>query len=197
MSDQTYTPTPDEAAIDAYLAEQESTYGIMAEFADVAQLFAAAEACRDKGFKHWDVYAPVPIHGMDEAMGLKPSKVSFAMGMAALTGCTGALLMQWWMGAIDYEIVVGGKPLFAWEQATPITFELSVLLGAFGALGGMFLLNKLPMWYHPLLKKDRFLRVSDDRLIIAVEAADPLYDAEETAAFLASLGGTNIELVEA
>lgn len=190
-------PAVDEAAIDAYLAERDETYGIMAEFPDVAALFAAAEACRDKGFTEWDVYAPVPVHGMDEAMGLKPSKVSFTMGGAALTGCLGALLMQWWMGAIDYEIIVGGKPLFAWEQATPITFELSVLLGAFGALGGMLLLNKLPMWYHPLLKKDRFLRVSDDRLIVVIEAGDPLFDADETRAFLESLGGTNIDTVEA
>ncbi len=163
-------------------------YGVMAEFDDVASLFSAAEKCRDKGFSSWDVYAPVPIHGMNEAMGLKPSRVSFAMAGAALTGCFGALLMQWWMGAIDYEIVVGGKPLFAWEQATPITFELSVLLGAFGALGGMFLLNKLPMWHHPIMNKERFLRVSDDRLVIAVEAIDPLFDEVETAAFLESIG---------
>ena len=177
--------------------EDEPPYGMMAEFDDVGALFAAAEAFRDKGFTHWDVYAPVPIHGMNEAMGMKPSKVSFAMAGAALTGCLGALLMQWWMGAIDYQIVVGGKPLFAWEQATPITFELSVLLGAFGALGGMFLLNKLPMWHHPLLNNDRFLRVSDDRLVIAVEAIDPQFEEEGTKAFFESLGGTNVQMVEA
>lgn len=172
-------------------------YGVMAEFDTVAEIFAAAEKCRDKGFKKWDVYAPIPIHGIDEAMGLKPSKVSFSMGMAALTGFSIAMLMQWWMGAIDYKIITGGKPLFAWEQATPITFELSVLLGAFGALGGMFILNRLPMHHHPLLKKDRFLRVSDDRLVIAIESTDPLFDEQDTPKFLESVGGKNVDTVEA
>ena len=172
-------------------------YGVMAEFENVTDLFHAAEQCRDKGFSKWDVYAPIPIHGIDEAMGHKPSKVPFAMAGAAFTGFAGALLMQWWMGAVDYQIVTGGKPLFAWEQATPITFELSVLLGAFGALGGMFLLNKLPMHHHPLLTKERFLRVSDDRLVIAVESTDPLFDEDETPTFLESIGGKNIDTVEA
>ncbi len=190
------------AAIDTSGAErfddlpESLPWGVMAEFEDVPALFKAAEKCRDEGFKKWDVYAPIPIHGIDEAMGLKPSRVPFFMGMAALTGFAGALLMQWWMGAIDYEIITGGKPLFAWEQATPITFELSVLLGSFGALGGMFLLNKLPMHHHPLMKQERFLRVSDDRLVIAIEAEDPSFDEVETVKFLESLGGQRVTLVE-
>lgn len=172
-------------------------YGIMAEFDDITSIVAAAEHCRDAGFRHWDVYAPVPIHGIDEAMGIKPSRVSFAMAGGALTGFTGAMLMQWWMGAVNYKIITAGKPFFAWEQAVPITFELSVLLGAFGALGGMVLLNNLPKWFHPLLAKERFLRVSDDRLVLAIEARDPKFDEDETRALLESLGGKHIELVEA
>jgi hypothetical protein len=184
-----FTPAPADDNADIY--------GVMAEFDDVTALYKAAEKCRDEGFKKWDVYAPIPIHGIDEAMGIKPSKVPFSMGLAALTGFAGALLMQWWMGAVDYKIVTGGKPLFAWEQATPITFELSVLLGAFGALGGMFILNRLPMFYHPLLRKERFLRVSDDRLVIAIESTDPKFDELETARFLKSIGGHSVDMVEA
>ncbi len=172
------------------------TYGIMAEFEDVPAIFSAAERCRDEGFQHWDVYAPIPIHGIDVAMGLKESKVPYAMGMGAMTGVGGALLMQWWMMSVDYEIVVAGKPLFSWEAAMPITFELGVLLSAFGALGGMLLLNGLPRWHHPLLKKERFLRVSDDRLVIAIEARDPKFDPDETRRFLESIGGTNVDTVE-
>jgi hypothetical protein len=172
-------------------------YGIMAEFDDIPSIVKAAEYCRDAGFSHWDVYAPVPIHGIDEAMGLKPSRVSFTMAGGAVTGFTIAMLMQWWMGAVEYQIITAGKPFFAWEQALPIGFELTVLLSAFGALGGMILLNQLPKWYHPLLAKDRFLRVSDDRLVIAIEARDAQFDEVETAKLLESLGGKHIELVEA
>lgn len=172
-------------------------YGLLAEFEDVTAVYGAAKRVREEGYAKWDVHSPFPIHGMDEAMGLARPKVSFFMGTGALLGVGGALLMQWWMNAVDYSILVAGKPMFAWEQATPITFELGVLLSAFGCLGGMLLLNKLPMPYHPLLRKDNFLRSSDDKFFIAIEADDPKYDESQTRAFLESLGGFNIETVEA
>ena len=170
-------------------------YGMMAEFPDPAATIHAAEAIRDAGFTKWDVFAPIPIHGIDEAMGLKPSKVSRIVGMGALTGVTGAMLMQWWMSAVDYKIKNGGKPFFAWEQFFPITFELAILLGSIGAILGMFLLNRLPMHYHPMMKKDRFLRVGDDRFIIALEAEDPKFDRHEAFELLSRLGGKHIEEV--
>jgi len=182
-------------------------YGIMAEFDTITNVVAAAEKCRDHGFTKWDVYAPVPIHGIDEAMGLKRSKVAFCMGAGALSGLTVALFIQYWFaagsklpGILDifsgYPIITGGKPFFAWEQAVPIMFELTVLMSAFATLGGMFALNGLPRWYHPLFKKDRFLRVSDDRLVIAIEAKDPKFDQQDTRDFLESIGGNHIEMVE-
>ncbi|MDX2114429.1 MAG: DUF3341 domain-containing protein [Planctomycetota bacterium] len=171
-------------------------WGVVAEFPNPGVLLHAAEKVRDAGFKRWDVYAPVPVHGMPEAMGLKHSKVTVIMGFMAAAGCTTALLMQWWMGEVDYPIVTAGKPLFAWEQATPIVFELSVLFSAFGAVFGMLILNLLPRWNHPLFSKQRFLRVSDDRFMIAIEASDPRFSEQSVRELLASLGGTHIDRVE-
>jgi len=172
------------------------TWGIMAEFETPYAISHAAEHIRDAGFTKWDTYSPFPVHGLDEAMGIKLSKVTWIMGGAALSGFTLALWMQWWMSAVNYKTVTGGKPLFAWEQFTPIMFELSVLISAFGAILGMLILNALPRWYHPLFKKERFLRVSDDRFVVAIEAADPNFDESKTRALLESLGGTHIEMVE-
>jgi len=107
-------------------------YGVLAEFEDVAAVYGAAKRVREAGYTKWDVHSPFPIHGMDEAMGLGKPRVPFFMGMGALIGVGGALLMQWWMNGVDYAILNAGKPMFAWEQATPITFELGVLLSAFG-----------------------------------------------------------------
>lgn len=171
-------------------------HAVMAEFPNPAAVIHAAESIRDAGFTRWDVYSPFPIHGIDEAMGLKPSKVSFFVGAGALTGVTIAMLMQWWMSAVDYRILNGGKPFFAWEQFFPITFELGILLGSIGAIASMFLLNKLPMHYHPMMKKERFLRVGDDRFIIALEADDPKFDPREARTLLERLGGSHIEEVE-
>jgi hypothetical protein len=168
----------------------------MAEFHDPAALSRAAEHVKQAGFSKWDVYSPFPVHGMDEAMGLKPSKVTMVMAFMCIAGFASAWLMQWWMGEVDYPIAVAGKPLFAWEQATPILFELSVLFSAFGALFGMLMLNLLPRWNHPLFGKPRFLRVSDDRFVMAIESNDPKFDEGSVRRMFESLGGTHIDRVE-
>jgi len=53
--------------------EKGALYGLMVEFDDVPNLVHAVEKCRDQGFKNWDVQTPFPVHGMDEAMGIKGS----------------------------------------------------------------------------------------------------------------------------
>ena len=171
-------------------------WGLMAEFDNPGALSHAAVAVRDAGYRKWDVYSPFPVHGMDEAMGAPPSKVPWVMGAMALTGFSCALSMQWWMASVDYKIVTAGKPLFAWEQFTPVMFELSVLFAAFGAVFGMLILNLLPRWNHPLPTKARFLRVSDDRFIIAIESGDALFDKHSTRQLLEKLGGRHIDVVE-
>lgn len=172
------------------------TWGLMAEFADISAIYHAAQRVRDAGFTKWDVYAPFPIHGIDEAMGMPRSKVGWAMGTAAACGLATAIAMQWWMSGVDYPINTAGKPYTAWEQFMPVMFELSVLFSAFGALLGMLGLNGLPRWHHPLLKRERFLRVSDDRFVIAIESADPKFDSARTRRLLEEAGATNIEVVE-
>ncbi|TVQ78334.1 MAG: DUF3341 domain-containing protein [Phycisphaeraceae bacterium] len=171
-------------------------HAIMAEFPNPAVVSHAAEKIRDLGYSKWDVYSPFPIHGIDEAMGLKPSRVSFFAGAGAISGITIALLMQWWMSAVDYPMVIGGKPYFAWEQYFPVTFELAVLMTSISAIVGMLTLNGLPLLHHPMAKKERFLRVGDDRFIIAIEAADPKFNADDIRKLLADLGGEHIDEVE-
>lgn len=173
-------------------------YGVLAEFATPADLMHAAEKVRDAGYTRWDVYTPFPVHGMDHAMGLKNSKVGWFAFLGGLTGYTTGMLMIWYMNAWDYPIVVGGKPMFSPFSAFPPSYELTILFGAFGALGGMLILNRLPRWYHPLLKHRRFIErgASHDKFFLVIEASDPRYDEAEVRALLAGLGGRNIELVE-
>ena len=174
----------------------EVVYGLMAEYPTPAALYHAAEKVRDAGYTRWDVFSPFPVHGMDEAMGNAPTKLPLVVGTVGLTGAFLGLLMQWWMTAVDYPLVVQGKPYFAWEPWVPITFELGVLFTAFVTLIGMLAFNKLPMWHHPLLRKERFLRVSDDRFVIAIEARDPKFDPAGTRKLLEQAGGTHVDLVE-
>lgn len=178
------------------MAETPKVYGIIAEFKTQAAVMHAAEKVRDSGFRKWDVFTPFPIHGMDEAMGIKNSKVGWFSFFGGVTGYTSGMLMIWWMNAIDYPIIIGGKPMFSPFGAFPPSYELTILLGAFGALGGMLFMNRLPRLHHPLLKNRRFALVTHDRYFVVIETGDPKYSETETRKLLESVGSKHIELVE-
>jgi hypothetical protein len=171
-------------------------YGVMAEFANPGEIIRAAERVRDAGYSRWDVYSPFAIHGMDEAMGLKRTSLPLLVGFLGLSGAGLGFLFQWYVSAVLYPLVVQGKPYGAWEPFMPITFEFGVIFTAFTCLIGMLAYNALPRWYHPLFKKERFLRVGDDRFIICIEARDPKFDPTGTRKLLEKAGGQRIDLVE-
>ncbi len=170
-------------------------FGLLAEFQTVPQLMAAAEKVRDAGYIHWDSHTPFPVHGLSDAMGLKPTRLPYVVLAGGLIGGAVGLLMQWWMNAIDYPLVISGKPLFSIPANIPVMFELTVLCAAIGAFLGMLVMNGLPALYHPLLTNDRFRRATADRFFISIEADDPKFDAEGTAGFLRSLGSSAVEEV--
>ena len=174
----------------------EPIHGIMAEFATPAEIVHACEAVRDAGYTRWDSFTPFPVHGMEEAMGIKRTILPVMVFFGGMTGASLGMLLQWWTSAVDYQMVTQGKPYFAWQAFVPITFELGILLSAFTTIIGMLALNALPRWNHPLLKKERFLAVSDDRFFICIEASDPKFDPELTRALLKDSGAASVELVE-
>lgn len=171
-------------------------HGVLAEFDTPAAVYHAAEMVRDAGYKTWDVHAPFPIHGIDRAMGIPRNIIPVLVATGGLSGAGLGFLMQYWMTAIDYRMVVQGKPYGAWEPFTPITFELGVLFAAFTALIGMLMLNGLPRWNHPLFKKDRFLRSSDDKFFVVIESSDAKFDPKATRELLSKAGATHVEIVE-
>ena len=95
-----------------------------------------------------------------------------------------------------YKFMISGKPFNSLAAFIPVVFETTILLSAFGAVFGMFGLNRLPRLNHPLFKHSTFLRVSDDRFYLSVEATDPKFNQTATVEMLQSIGGKNVELVE-
>lgn len=171
-------------------------YGLIAEFDTPADIMHAAEQVREAGFRRWDVYTPYPIHGMDQAMGLKNSKVGWISFVGGVLGYTTGMVMIWWMNAVDYPIIIGGKPMFSPFGAFPPSYELTILFGSFGALLGMLFLNKLPRLNHPLLKHRRFAMATHDKYYVVIETTDPKYSETETRKLLESAGSRHIEMVE-
>src|SRR5438874_7124278 len=163
------------------------SYGMIAEFRTAAAVLHAAQKVRDAGFSKWDVFTPFPVHGMDRAMGLKNSIVGWFSFIGGVSGYTLGMVMIWWMNAYDFPILVGGKPMFSPFGAFPPSYELTILLGSFGALFGMLFLNRLPRLHHPLLKHRRFALATHDRYFIVIETLDPKFAPAETRKLLASI----------
>ncbi|MBI5648639.1 MAG: DUF3341 domain-containing protein [Ignavibacteriae bacterium] len=170
--------------------------GITGIFTDPDTVLAAAAALRSAGYRRFDFHTPYPLHGLDDAMGIKKTILPYISLIAGVTGALVALHLQWYTGAVDYPLVIGGKPLFALEPSIPITFELTVLLSAIATVVGMFGLNGLPRWFSKWQKDPHFLRSTDDAFVVTIDAEDPLYDSEKTRALLQSVGADQIRVVE-
>jgi hypothetical protein len=172
-------------------------FAMAAEYDSPAALYEAAKVVRDAGFKKWDVYSPFPIHGMDEAMGLKKSWLSAVVLAGGITGFFTAITLEFGPSWLIYPLVVHGKP-FDWRTVPaffPIMFELTVLFAAFSAFFAWIIMNGLPRWHHPIFNWERFSRVTNDAFFLAIEARDPRFTELEAREVLERTGGQNITIV--
>jgi hypothetical protein len=172
-------------------------YGYLAEFKSASALYKAAEKVREAGFKKWDCYSPYPIHGMDDAMGIKRSILPWFVFFGGITGTATAFALAYTTQVVIYPTVVQAKPanIFTVPAFFPIMFELTILFSAFTAVGGMFLLNGMPRWNHPVFNWDGFGRFSDDGFMMIIEASDPKFTEVGTSEFLTELGAKDITLI--
>jgi hypothetical protein len=170
--------------------------GAIARFDDPGAVLAAAERLRDAGFKRMDAFSPFPIHGMDDALGIGRSRLPWMVLVGGMVGLGLAWFVQWYTSAVDYPLIVGGKPFDSREAWVPVTFEMTVLLSALTTVFGMLALCGLPRLAHPVFGAPEFHRASDDGFFLAVESRDPKFDPRETPALLATLGGLDVALLE-
>lgn len=177
------------------MADASGIYGVLARFRGPDPLLTAARQIRNAGFKHWDTHTPFPVHGMDEAMGLRPSRVPFFVLVLGLGGAAAGMLLQWWVSTSASPLTISGKPLFSWPAFVPIMFEVGVLGGATGAVLGFLGLSRLPRHHHALFQSEQFEHVTDDGFFLSIEASDPQFDADVTPEMLRRLGATEVEMI--
>jgi hypothetical protein len=137
------------------------------------------------------------VFGIDEAIGIPRSPLGKIVAFFGALGLLSAIFLIWWTGAIDYPLVIGGKPLFSFVFSIPIMFELTVLFSAFAAVIGMFALNKLPQYYHPVFNFSKYQGATNDKFLLAIEASDPAFNPDQAAVLLKQWGALTTELVEA
>ena len=149
------------------------------------------------GYRLIDAWTPFPVHGMIAAIGRHRSRLPLYTLAGALTGLFFAGLMQFYLSAYYYPIIVGGKEYRSWEAFVPIFFEMTVLFAGFFTLFSLIGLCGLPRLFHPVDDHPTFKRSTLGGFLLTVEAADPKFDPDGTRAFLESLGGKHVAVVEA
>jgi hypothetical protein len=170
-------------------------YAIGAEFAGPAELYAAAERVRDKGFRWWDCYTPYYIHGLDRAMGLRKSWVGLFTLVGGLTGLSVGFLLETISSVYVYPLDTQGKPFFSLPGFVPILDLLMIIVSTVATISGMTTLCLLPRLHHPLFEWDLFARATHDKFFIIIEANDPRFNEKTTTDLLREIGGTNLTYI--
>lgn len=176
--------------------ETPTLYGVLGEFSDADHLLEAAHKVREAGYVRTDAYAPMPIHGLAEALGAKRTKLPYLVLLGGILGGLGGFGLCYYCSVIAYPMNIGGRPVNTWPAFIPVTFETTILGAAITAVLGMLALNGLPMPYHPLFNVPEFTQASQNRFFLCIESADKKFDEAAAGEFLRSIGATYVTSVE-
>jgi hypothetical protein len=166
---------------------------VVGNFDDEAVLFPAVKKVRLAGYKIHDVYTPMPIHGLDVAMGLRDTSLHTAGFLYAITGTTTALSGISYALIYDWPLNFGGKPHFSLPAWIPVIFELTVLFSAVGMVLTFCYLCQMA----PFVRKHHFnLRSTDDQFTMVIECTDKTNTAD-LQAFLKSIGAFDVHVQDA
>ncbi len=174
---------------------KQAVVGIAGMFDTPDGIIDGASAARDAGYSKWDCHTPYPVHGLDDAMGIKPSIMPYLTIPAGVTGAFFAKTMQWYMSDFDYPLMVGGKPLFSLPAFIPVTFELFVLFAAFATLFGILLLCRLVRWHSPLYDSGLMAQVTSSRFCVYLDAEDEKFSEEAATALLKKAGCEDVRIL--
>lgn len=163
-------------------------------FGDDDVLLKGVSQVREAGVKIHECYTPFPVHGLEDVLGYKRTRLPIVAFLFAMTGMSLALFMQVFMLVIDWPMIIGGKPFFSFPDFIPVTFELSVLLSAFGMVGTFMVKSDLkPYKIYP---RTFDLRSTDDKHIMAIDLDANSIAQEEITSILQSAGAEEVNFKE-
>ncbi|MCC7350643.1 MAG: DUF3341 domain-containing protein [Phycisphaerales bacterium] len=148
----------------------------IAAFKHEDDLLHAVADLRQAGYVFKDAYTPYPVHGLPEAMGIRPSRLPWVCFLCGLTGGLLALIGQYYLSAVEWPINVGGKPWNSSPAFIPITFELTVLSAGLGSLAAFLWRYKLiPGRQPPVLETG----ANDDQFVLAIPEHNATFNPQE------------------
>jgi len=144
-----------------------NTKYIIGSFADPDEMMDGIDKLQENNVSIYDCFTPMPIHGIEAKLGVKPSRLPIAaFAFGALGTVLGVSLLYYTM-VYDWPMNVGGKPSLAMPDFIPVTFEVIILLCALGMVATFFYRNHLFPGRAPRVMD---IRATDDRFIIAIDA---------------------------
>ena len=162
---------------------------VVGVFGDEDVLLHAVPAIREKGIKIHEVYTPFPVHGLDEVLGYKRTRLPIAAFLFGLTGTSLALTMQIWMLGFDWPMIIGGKNFVSLPPFVPVTFELTVLLAALGMVATFMIVSDMKPYKWPRQFDNRS---TDDKHIMAIDLADNKLSKSEIESILKINGAQEV-----
>jgi len=168
--------------------DQRKNY-LLGVYSDEDVLIKAIQKIRDAGIKIEDVFSPFPVHGIDDALGYKRSRLTIVAFMFGALGTTLALTMQYWMLGIDWPMIIGGKNFASLPTFIPVTFEFTVLLSALGMVGTFLIISDLKPYKRPRIFD---IRITDDKHVMAIDLATNSSKKEEIRKLLQENGAIEV-----
>lgn len=173
------------------MAQKRSMGGVAGIFLDESKVLNAASKVREAGFLKFDAISPYPIHGMEEACGIKRSGIPYITFGAGVVGLLAGLSLVYYTSAIDWPINVGGKPMFSLPAFIPVMFELTILFAALSSVGALFYLCKMPRVNPPVIDKD----LTCHKFAIFIPENDIGFNSERVEKMLKDLGADEVKKV--
>ncbi|MFQ3213684.1 MAG: hypothetical protein ACJAT1_001726 [Marivirga sp.] len=161
-------------------------YGI---FDQEETLLSAVDKIRKSDVSIDECYTPYPVHGLDDALGYKRSRISIAAFLFGITGTGLAFLMMIYMMGIDWPMIIGGKDYVAIPSFVPVGFEVTVLFAAFGMVGTFFVVSNLKPYGKP---KTFDIRSTDDKHVMAIDLARNKQSVDVLSALLKESGASEV-----
>ena len=163
---------------------------LLATFDHENDLLAAVAAVREKELRIVDAFTPYAVHGLDRAMGLRPSRLTWVCFICGMIGATGMLWFEHWSASVSWSLDVGGKPWNSLPSDVPVAFEAAVLLAGFGSVFALFAVCRLYPGKQPRQVNPR---VTDDRFVLVIDETDAAFDADAVNRLLAEFNVVETE----
>jgi Protein of unknown function (DUF3341) len=167
---------------------------IVAIFTTPDVLMRAVRTVREHNFRIYDVYAPYPIHNLDQAMGIRRTRLPWVTLIAGVCGMLTAIGFEFYANVFDWPLNVGGKPDNSTLAFLPITFELTVLVGGLSTLAALLLRARL---FPGKRERLPVARVTDDRFALVLRKREEGFDSHAAYNILISSGARAIKEMEA